>query len=249
MKKLLLLMMSMAVALGALACIKDTDRLVGAGANLAAAVAISDAELKSDARQMRTMGDAQNKVAPNNNKYAQRPARITKGLNNEDGLDLNFKVYITSDINANATPDGSIRVYSGLMDLMNDDELFFIIGHEIGHVKNEDSLNAMRVAYATAGVRTGAGAANNTLADLSDSVLGDLMEAVVNAQFSQSQESDSDLYGYQLLLKYKRNPQAGVTALQKLDSLGASGGFLSSHPNSAERANAIAKLIAEGSNK
>ena len=30
--------------------------------------------------------------------------------------------------------DGTIRVYSGLMDLMTDDELLFVIGHEMGHV-------------------------------------------------------------------------------------------------------------------
>lgn len=30
--------------------------------------------------------------------------------------------------------DGTIRVNSGLMDVMNDGELRFILGHEMGHV-------------------------------------------------------------------------------------------------------------------
>jgi putative metalloprotease len=35
-------------------------------------------------------------------------------------------------VNAFATADGTIRIYSGLMEMMTDDELIFVIGHEIG---------------------------------------------------------------------------------------------------------------------
>ena len=91
-------------------CNVDTARLTGAGLDLATAVTISDAELKQDAKQMRTLGDADAKVAPANNKYAQRLAKLTDKLKNADGLDLNFKGYLTNEIHAHATPDGSIRV-------------------------------------------------------------------------------------------------------------------------------------------
>ena len=245
-KKWSFLILTLSLVMGVGACKMDSARLADAGLGLAAAATISDADLIKESRQMRAVGDSQNKVAPSNNKYAIRLAKLIKGLQNEGGLDLNFKVYITNDINANATPDGSIRVYSGIMDLMTDDELFFILGHEIGHVKNGDAMDAMRVAYSAAAGRSGVAAAGGTVAALSDSVLGDILETVVNAQFSQSQESASDLYGYQMMLKYKRNPQAAVTALQKLDSLGSSGGMFASHPNSADRANAIAQMIKTG---
>jgi putative metalloprotease len=224
----------------------NADRLLGAGSAVVAAATVSDADLIKESQSMRALGDKSSRVASGNDKYAQRLAKIVKGLENHDGLKFNFKVYITNDINANATPDGSIRVYSGLMDMMTDDELFFIIGHEIGHVKNGDALDAMRVAYIAAGGREAAASAGGTTEALSDSVLGDILEAVLNAQFSQSQESAADAYGYALLRQFRRNPQAGVTALRKLDSLGSSGGLLASHPNSAARAQAIAELIAQG---
>ncbi len=38
-----------------------------------------------------------------------------------DRLPLNFKVYLVVDVNAFACGDGSIRVFSSLMDLMTDD--------------------------------------------------------------------------------------------------------------------------------
>ncbi|MFN3432343.1 MAG: ABC transporter substrate-binding protein, partial [Candidatus Sericytochromatia bacterium] len=49
----------------------------------------------------------------------ERLARLTAKHVNEDGMKLNFKVYLSKEVNANATADGSIRVYSGLMDMMN----------------------------------------------------------------------------------------------------------------------------------
>lgn len=219
-----------------------TDQHLGAASDLYTAATISNEELIQLSKEMREMGDKENKVASKNNKYAQRLTRLTKRFLKEDGLDLNFKVYITNDINANATADGSIRVYSGLMDMMTDNELIFVIGHEIGHVKDGDSLDKIRMAYASSGALKAAAASNKTAgAALNDSQLGDLLHTVLNAQFSQKQESDADAYGYSLMKKYKLDTKAAVSALEKLG--GGSASITSSHPGSADRAKAIQKMI------
>jgi len=223
-----------------------TGKYASAGGDLFTAITISNDELIRLSREMRDVGDKENTVPAAGNKYAQRLARITNKLKNEDGLDLNFKVYITRDINANATADGSIRVYSGLMDMMTDDELFYVIGHEIGHVKNGDSLKQIRTAYLSSGIIKAAGASNKTLGSLSDAQLGDLLHAAVNAQYSQKAEYGADRYGYNMMKKYKIDTKAAVSALRKIDALGESGGVLSSHPNSAKRANRLEELIKDG---
>ena len=212
--------------------------------DLGAAVSLSDEEVKKVAQQMRAQGDRENKLAPDNNNYAQRLAKLTNKLRNEDGLQLNFKVYLTNQVNANASADGSIRVYSGLMDMMDDNELFYIVGHEIGHVKNNDSANALRVQYASSGIIKAVDAtAGASIGNLSTAQLSALLHKVVNAQYSQSNEFAADAYGYRMMKKYKVDPQGAVSALMKLDALGKSGGVLASHPNSAERAARIAKAI------
>ncbi|MCL2791212.1 MAG: M48 family metalloprotease [Desulfobulbus sp.] len=217
---------------------------VSAAKDLTSAASLSDAEVVNLSQQMRSQGDHESKVAPENNKYAQRLAKLTNKLRSEDGLHCNFKVYLTNDVNANATADGSIRVYSGLMDMMTDDELFYVVGHEIGHVKHNDSANALRVQYASSGLVKAANAtAGASAGGLSTSQLSGLLHSVVNAQYSQSNEYDADAYGYQMMKKYNVNPQAAVSALMKIDKLGKSGGVLASHPNSAERAARIAKAI------
>ena len=218
----------------------SADGKVGAAMDVVKAATVSEDDLKSAALQLRAAEDKQARVAPPNNRYAKRLARLTKNHVNEDGLVLNYKVYLSPQVNANATPDGSIRVYSGLMDLMNDDELRGVIGHEIGHVGLGHSKARMQTAYAASAARTIAGNSGGAIAALSRSQAGDLAEKVINAQFSQSQESAADDYSFDLLTEKKMNRQGLVTAFQKLAKLsgGSSGAssIMSSHPPSEARA-------------
>lgn len=214
-----------------------------AGKDLYTAATVSEAELIAVSREMRAQGDKENTVAPADNPYARRLARLTAPLQNEDGLKLNFKVYLAKDVNANATADGSIRVYSGLMDMLTDNELFFVVGHEVGHVKGGDSLGKIRMAYASSGLIKAASASAGAATGLNSQQLSSLLHQVVNAQFSQKQEYDADAYGYALMKKYKIDPKAAVSALLKIDKLGQSGGVMASHPNSADRARRIESKI------
>jgi len=243
MKKLSFLFLGCIVTLLLTNC---TGQYASAGSDLLTAATITNSDLVQLSKEMRDVGDKENTVPSSSNKYAQRLAKMTDKLKKEDGLDLNFKVYITKDVNANATADGSIRVYSGLMDMMTDDELFYVVGHEIGHVKNSDPLKQVRTAYLSSGVIKAAGASSKTIGSLTNTQLGDLLHTAVNAQYSQKAEYAADNYGYNLMKKYKVNTNGAVTALYKIDSLGQSGGFLASHPNSADRAKKLEELIKSG---
>ncbi|PWM71256.1 MAG: hypothetical protein DBX67_01005 [Desulfovibrionaceae bacterium] len=237
------------LALGA-GCVEQVNlaKVGGAVADLGAAATVDDEELKEMSRAMRAQGDAQAKVAPADSAYAKRLARIMADHTEVNGIPLNYKVYLTSDVNANASADGSVRVYSGLMDLMTDDEIRYVLGHEIGHVAHGDTLKAMRVAYMGSAARKGVGALNPTADALSESMLGDLLEAALNAQFSQSQENAADDYSMQFLKSNGYQTRAAVTALRKLEKLGGKGGgLLSSHPDSGKRAERMEKAIQSSS--
>ena len=75
--------------------------------------------------------DRQNEVCSDKSKYTQRLKRLTGSMKDANGIKLNFKVYQTSEYNAFACPDGSVRVFSALMDILNDNELLGVIGHEM----------------------------------------------------------------------------------------------------------------------
>ncbi|MDR2825183.1 MAG: M48 family metallopeptidase [Deltaproteobacteria bacterium] len=218
----------------------NLEKLTGAAGDALTAATLSNQQVAELGKQSADELDKQNQIAPTSNAYVTRLNRIMGKLTSVDGLKLNYKVYITKDVNAFALPDGSIRVYTGLMDLMEDNEIFFVLGHEIGHVKNGDSSDKYRLAYSASAARKTISAMGGKAAALSDSQLGELGETVVNAQFSQKQESDADLYGFKLMEKNKRDTKFAVSALLKLAALGGESSFaeklLSSHPDSKARA-------------
>ena len=217
----------------------NTGKLLEAGKDVAKAVTLSDKDIAQLSREAVEWMDANNPIADETTEYGARLKRLTE----INGLPLNFKVYHVVDVNAFACGDGSIRVFSALMDLMDDDELMAISGHEIGHVVHADVKHAMKNAYLSSAARNAAGAAEgSTLAKLSDSQLGEVVTAFTGAQFSQKQEYEADEYGFEFSVKNGFSPYGMGNSLNKLVELskGAKSStvqkMFSSHPDSEKRA-------------
>ncbi|RZL53862.1 MAG: peptidase [Variovorax sp.] len=230
----------------------DVSKLTDVGSTAMKAMSLSDGDIVSMSDQSCAALDQKNQVAPANSKYTVRLNQVIRAMpTTVNGKTANYKVYLTPDVNAWAMANGCIRVYSGLMDLMNDDELRGVIGHEIGHVALGHSKARMQTAYAASAARNLANAAGGVAAQLSQSQAGDLAEKFVNAQFSQSQESAADGYSFDLLTERKLERKGLVTGFQKLAKLSegsASGNsLLSSHPPSTQRAAAMQKRLDSGS--
>lgn len=210
------------------------------------AATISDDQVRGYVHEYIAYSDKQNKVAPADNKYAVRLARLTQGLNSVDGVPLNFKVYLTNDVNAFACADGSVRVYSGLMDRMTDDEVLGVIGHEIGHVAHKDTRKAFQEALLQSAVLDGIGSTSATAATLTNSQLSQIGQSLLSARYSQKQESNADDYGYDFLKANGKNPWSMAMAFSKLESMEAGAApnglqqMFSSHPSTPARIQHIA---------
>ncbi|MDR1888523.1 MAG: M48 family metallopeptidase [Zoogloeaceae bacterium] len=224
----------------------DFGKILDAGKSLAEAESISDEELKSYFDQMSGQMDAENKIAGPGTPHGKRLIALTKGLKNYNGLDLNFKVYQTEEINAFAMANGTIRLYSGLMDEFTDDEVRYVIGHEIGHVQAGHTKARIQAALRTSALRDAVSASGGKAAALAESELGALFEKVILAQHSQSNEREADDRAMGLMKTLKYNPKACVTALEKLDKLSGGGGasWLSTHPSPKERAERMRTQLA-----
>lgn len=243
MKKIILIFSLFIIAYSC-SSVASNQKVMEAALLGAKALTISNEEVSTMTLAFIQDYDKQNKLSPAGSKYSQRLEALTSRFVNEDGMNLNFKVYETPEINAFATADGSIRVYSGLMDVMTDDELVAIIGHEIGHVRNNDSRDAMKTAYGTAAALAAVGATGKTASSLVESDLGGLANAFIGAQYSQKQELAADDYGFAFTIKYGYDKYAMARSLEKLDSIANQGGegaglvqkMFSSHPESKKRA-------------
>lgn len=223
----------------------DLGGMLGAAKDLTSAVTLSDADVKKIATDAAKASDGKNKVAPADSPLAKRLDALMKGMKPTNAPKLSIKVYLKDDVNAFAMADGSIRIYSGLMNAMSDDEVRYVLGHEIGHVALGHTKKALQTAYAASGLRQAAASSgNDKVATVSDSALGDLAEKLINAQFSQSQESDADQYAVKFMKANKRDAHAAVSALRKLEKLaGNSRSAFSSHPAPGDRAAAVEKSL------
>lgn len=212
------------------------------------AMTFTNADAAKLAKESVDWMDNNNQVAGPKDPYTVRLNKLFAKHKSQDGLNLNYKVYKVKDINAFACADGSVRVFSSLMDIMTDDELLAVIGHEIGHVKNEDTKDAIKSAYLKAAALDAASASSNTVAALSNSQIGEMANAMLDATHSKKQESQADTYSYDFMKANGYDVVGAYRAFKKLALLSEGGsaqsGFqkmFNSHPDSNKRAEAIKK--------
>ncbi|QJD97791.1 M48 family metallopeptidase [Mucilaginibacter robiniae] len=229
---------------------KINTKTISAGEKGFKAATFSDADAAKLASEAVTWMDAHNPVASPTDPYTVRLNKIFAKHQHQDGLNLNYKVYKVKDINAFACADGSVRVFSALMDMMTDEELLGVIGHEIGHVAHKDSRDAVRAVYKREALTDAASSQSSVVNTLSESQLGTFAGALLDSRYSRKQESEADDYSYDFLKSNSYKVTALASAFNKLAALETSSGttqsksqkMLSSHPGSADRA---AKVIAK----
>ena len=242
--KILTIVILSILAIGNSGC-EDTDIRLATEAGVEAykAVALSDEEVAELSRQSTEYMDSEHIIAPAGNEYALRLQSLFGNHYEHDGFTFNYRVYLKDDVNAFAIADGTIRIYSGLMDMMDDGELCFVIGHEMGHIVKQHTRNKLRLTYAASAIRKGIASQNNIIGNIASSQLGGFVEMLTGAQFSQLEEKVADDYGLSYLKKEGYAPEKAVSALKKLATLGSSHSFLSSHPDPQARAERLSMQL------
>ena len=227
----------------------DPNAAMNAGAAAVQALTISDAQIAQLCTEYMAQTDKENTIMPASSEYTQRLNRVMARFKNIKDLNLNYKVYQSSTVNAFASGDGSVRVYSALMDVMNDDELFAVIGHELGHLINKDVRDAYRTAYLVVAARYGIAAVNTTAGAISTGFLGDLGQQLASAAYSRRQETQADETAFQFCVANGVDPFAMYHALNVLLKIGGSTGSqgkvtqaFSDHPDTQKRANHIKEM-------
>jgi hypothetical protein len=173
----------------------------------------------------------------------------------ETSWPFEFHVIPQKEINAFALPGGQMFIHVGTITAAKSEaELAGVMGHEMAHVYMQHSAKQAGKAQTT-GLLAGIASAvlGGTVGNKAGGLVGQLgqMGLQVGAQglmmkYSRNDESQADTVGTIILYKAGYNPQGMVDFFK---TMGAEGGsappeFFSSHPNPANRQQAIAKQIA-----
>ena len=216
--------------------LKDSIYTKGRGGLLNDTLDIDDAKMKELADIAIKEYDSKNICAGKHNSYATRLNKLMTKISLLDKQKLDIQVYKSDRINAFSMANGAIRINSSLMDLMNDDELTFVIGHEVGHIVNTDSKDSYRLAYAISHLYTG-----KSLAPI---IIEEITSYLVNAKFSRHEERDADAYAIKFIKHNKIPLKLVLGALEKLGN--NSSNLLSTHPATDERIATLREAIKKG---
>jgi heat shock protein HtpX len=136
------------------------------------------------------------------------------------------KVYVIPKESPNAFATGrnedhaAVAVTTGILKILNRDELEGVIAHELSHIKNKDILiSTMAATIATAVVLLsrwamffGSGEDGSTIATIAVAIVAPVAATVIQMAISRSREYDADAGG----AKVSGKPEALAGALAKL---------------------------------
>lgn len=151
----------------------------------------------------------------------------------------------SSTVNAFAYPNGEIVMYKGLLDrLNNENEVAFIIAHEMGHYGHKHHLKSLGRGMVLLMVSSSLFGLDNPLNNLITQFLN-----TTEKQFSQSQEEQADLYALNLLEKTYGHVGGSVNSLEAILKDRKSNEvvyFFSTHPFPKKRLKRLKTIIENG---
>ncbi len=165
-------------------------------------------------------------------------------------LPWSFEVVDDPAVNAFAVPGGFVYVTRGILGhLSTDGELAAVLGHEIGHVTAQHSVNQMsKQQLAVGGLLVGM-ALSPDLARAGEVAQQGL--GLLFLKFSRDDESQADNLGMRYVLKAGYEPREMPKVFALLDRVSAASGseripnWLATHPNPVDREQRAEKHIAE----
>lgn len=148
-----------------------------------------------------------------------------------------FQVVRDDSVNAFATMGGYVYVTTGLLKAAdNEAELAGVIGHEIGHIAARHSVKQMRELAIAQGIATAAGLDTNTAVAIG-------VELALRRPHSREAEFEADQLGLENMRQSGYAPIAMVTFMEKLLGGGSIPAFLSTHPATSDRIEALNAMI------
>jgi putative metalloprotease len=166
--------------------------------------------------------DNNNTVADESSEYYKRLSKlVSPNYIAVDGATLNYKVYMNPEANIIGTTDGSIRVYSGLMDILTDDELLSVISVQIGHIANKDARDALLKVSSGDNATKASAAQLEKVLSFSGEKLGTIVNELMQVPYSNKENEAADKFACEFLKKNGASAQGLKSALNKFAEMEA----------------------------
>ena len=172
---------------------------VALGENLKPEIARKHRELKDKALQDRL----------------QSIGRRIAAVSDRQDIKYTFLVLDDKELNAMTIPGGTIYVNKGLMDVLNDDELAYVLAHEAGHISARHIAKKIQanMAYQLLLGLAFAGVGGDTQAIKEGT---DVLYGLVSLSYSRKDEYEADRLAVKYCHKAGFDPYASISALERI---------------------------------
>lgn len=167
-----------------------------------------------------------------------------------EGYEWEFNLVDDPTINAFCMPGGKVVVYSGIIDVAQDDDgLAVVMGHEVAHALANHGNERMSQGMVAQGLGTvldealqNKPAATRTLFN---TAFGVGAQVGVLLPFSRKHESEADEIGIYLMAMAGYDPEAAAPFWERMAAKGGQTPpeFLSTHPDPANRSERLQSLV------
>ncbi len=168
------------------------------------------------------------------NEVGQKIARVC----DRTDVEYKFKVIDKKDINAFACPGGFIYIYTGLLDILdNEAQLAAVLAHEISHVVARHSVKKLQNIYGYSIL------AQIALGEKTEGAAGDIVNVaamLILQGYSRDNEFEADRYGLLYAKNAGYNPKGMIQVFEKFKKMEGNPppavlGLLSTHPPATDR--------------
>ena len=202
---------------------------------------------KSTVAQYREfINDASSKnLLANNTEDGRRLRQVGGNLNWE------YNPIKSDEMNAFAMPGGKIAFYTGIMPVLGTDAgIAFVMGHEIGHVIGGHHAEGKSNQLTAGVVMLGKGVADVLTGGATEVINNDLVGQGLQIgllKFNRTQEYEADKYGMIFMAMAGYNPEEAIKVQERMAEKGSGKGsdFLSTHPSSDKRIQALKDFLPE----
>ncbi|WP_445115798.1 M48 family metallopeptidase [Acinetobacter sp. WZC-1] len=246
MKKNLLFSLGAVGCMGIAGCTTIADMAGADSATLNAAAAQGFNKTVQDARSGNIL-DASSVTYQRINTVFNRMKPYADQMN-QTGQRFSWQLAVlkSDKLNAYVAPGGKVVFYTGIVNKLNltDAEIAAVMGHEMTHALEEHAKSKVGAQTLTnLAVGIGKSYVGNAAGQLGGAAIDLGSQIGVGLPYSRNLESRADYGGLMLMAKAGYNPQAAISLWEKMSRMSGSNSasFLSTHPSSTQRIEAMRK--------
>lgn len=146
------------------------------------------------------------------NEWLNRVGQTLVSHSRRQDLPYEFQIIDTGMVNAFAAPYGHIYVTRGFLEFADtEDEIWMVVGHEIGHIVNRDSIKTFKRSLLWGILNSVLTSKSQTAGDITGIGMG-----LLSLRYSRLDEYDADDSGVALSYAAGYDPHAGIAFFDRL---------------------------------